>query len=268
MLDEMPVAEKRLAEFVLDFPGDIASYTASELAELAEVSNSTISRFVRRLGYAGYDDARKHIRQIRETGSPLFLSSTAKSAGKAKSVQAHLAHGQSNLLNTFSRISDELISEIARAIIDARQVLVVGYRSSHAIAAYFRWQIIQIQEHAVLVPGAGETAGEYLGTINKNDCVVVFGLRRRVPQTRALLGIAARSGARVLYVADQQAASHADATWVIHCDTSAPGPLDNHVSVMALCGVLATRVMEMAGNSGRQRMGAIEQAHDAMDEME
>ena len=42
--------ERRLAEFVLDFPGDLASYNATELATLAGVSNATVTRFIKRLG--------------------------------------------------------------------------------------------------------------------------------------------------------------------------------------------------------------------------
>ena len=52
-------AERRLSEFLCEFPGELASYDAQELARLANVSKSTVSRFVRRLHYARYDDARE-----------------------------------------------------------------------------------------------------------------------------------------------------------------------------------------------------------------
>lgn len=264
-LNDLPTVERRLAEFVLDFPGDIASYTASELADLAGVSKATVSRFVRRLGYAGYDDARKDVRQARETGAPLLLAGAASS--RAGEVQAHLSHAQANLANTFAGLSDQVIADVARAIVDAREVVVVGYRSSHAFASYLRWQIAQVVERAIVLPDAGETVGEALGHLGSRDCVIVFGLRRRVPRTTAILDFAVKAGARTLYVADQQAASHPGVTWTVHCDTSAPGPLDNHAAVIALCGMLATQVMAQAGNAGRRRMSGIEAAHDALDEM-
>ena len=43
----------------LDRPGELAAWNASELAEHAEVSNATVSRLVRRLGYGSYDEARR-----------------------------------------------------------------------------------------------------------------------------------------------------------------------------------------------------------------
>ena len=61
-LDSLPVTERQLADFVLEFPGELASYAGNELAQLAGVSPSTVSRFIRRIGYANYEDARKQVR--------------------------------------------------------------------------------------------------------------------------------------------------------------------------------------------------------------
>ncbi|WP_454006545.1 MurR/RpiR family transcriptional regulator [Alcaligenes sp. Marseille-Q7550] len=70
ILNDLSPSERRLAEFALDFPGDLAGYTASELASLAHVSNATVTRFIRRLGYTNYEAARKQVRSEKNAGSP------------------------------------------------------------------------------------------------------------------------------------------------------------------------------------------------------
>jgi DNA-binding MurR/RpiR family transcriptional regulator len=45
-LPSLHPAERRLGDFVCDFPGELASYSGSELAQLAHVSKATVSRFV------------------------------------------------------------------------------------------------------------------------------------------------------------------------------------------------------------------------------
>lgn len=72
-LGELHPAERRLADLVCEFPGEMAGYSASELAALAEVSNATVTRFVRRLGYPSFAEARRHAREESRTGSRLFL---------------------------------------------------------------------------------------------------------------------------------------------------------------------------------------------------
>jgi DNA-binding MurR/RpiR family transcriptional regulator len=262
VLNGLSATERRLANFVLDFPGELASYSASELAKLAQVSNATVSRLIRRLGYKSFDEARRAARAEKRTGSPLFLSS-AEPAGLLNSIQAHLQCGTANMNGTFNRLSESQINDIAGAITGARQVWVAGYRSSLSFATYFRWQASQVIERINVIPGAGETLAEHFVNISNRDCVVIFALRRRVPQIARIADYAAKAGAKILYVTDHQFTDPVQANWLIRCDTTAPGPLDNHVAVMALCGLLLTKIFELAGTAGRRRLSAIEAAHDA-----
>jgi DNA-binding MurR/RpiR family transcriptional regulator len=265
-LEDFSGAERRLADFVLDFPGELASYAANELAALAGVSNSTVSRFIRHLGYGNYEDARRQVREERESGSPLFQAS-ADAAGRASLVDVHLELSRANLANTFARLSDEQMHGAARAIVQARQVLIFGSRSSHAFAVYLRWQIIQVVQRVTAIPGAGETLGEHLAGITQHDCVVVFGMRRQARHMRLVLDAAAKAGASIVFISDAKSPDHAGATWSIQCDCAGPGSLDNHVAVMALCDLIATMVIEAAGAAGRERLAAIELAHDELGEL-
>lgn len=265
-LHELPPTERRLADLVLDFPGELASYSASELATLANVSNATVSRFIRRLGYENYDEARRHAREEKGSGSPLFLA-PVKPTGDAGLVTAHEQQSHANLATTFNRISDATVTDIAEAILAARKVRLVGYRNSHFLAGYLRWQLIQVREYTSVIPGAGETLGEYLAGISNLDCLAIFALRRRVPQIARIVAHAAKVGAKTLYITDQAPENPLPVTWLVRCDTQAPGPLDNHVAVLGLCHLLSARVLELAGLAGRRRLAAIEAAHDVLEEL-
>ncbi|MFN3146569.1 MAG: MurR/RpiR family transcriptional regulator [Paracoccaceae bacterium] len=64
--------ELRLAEAILHFPGQIASYTATELAGMAGVSNATVTRFVRKIGYRSFEEARQAVRAEQAAGTALL----------------------------------------------------------------------------------------------------------------------------------------------------------------------------------------------------
>ena len=117
------------------------------------------------------------------------------------------------------------------------------------------------------MPGPGETLAENLVDIGDRDCVVIFALRRRVAQIARIVAYAAKTGAKILYVTDHHFADHIRVDWLIRCDTHAPGPLDNHVAVMALCDLIITRVFEYSGMAGRRRLTAIEAAHNALGDL-
>lgn len=257
--------EKKLAEFVLDFPGELASYSASELARLSGVSNATVTRFIRRLGYGSFEEARRNVRQEKQAGSPLFLAGRGREVIDA-SLEAHIAQAQDNLHRSFSRLAGADIQAIARKMLEARKVWVTGFRSSYAIATYLQWQVFQVKEDIQVFPSPGGTFGEYLASINEQDLVVVFGLRRRPARLRTILSQIIKTQAKVLFISDENLARNTQVTWHLHCACAAPGPLDNHVAVVALCHLLANSVIELSGHAGRERLATIEARHDALSE--
>ncbi|HEY3049965.1 MAG TPA: MurR/RpiR family transcriptional regulator [Polaromonas sp.] len=264
-LNKLPPTERKLGEFILDFSGDLSSYSASELAGLTGVSNATITRFIRRLGYENYEAARRHSRSGRSDGAALFLLNPVP--GVAGSMAAHIQQAQDNISATFNQISGELIDEIAQAMAKARRVWFLGYRQNRNFAAYLRWQLNQVLDGPQVIPGPGETLGDYVADITDNDLLVVFALRRSVPLAATFAEHASQAGTKVLYITDHFSKQPIAAHWLLRCHTQAPGPLDNHAALMILCHLLATRVMEHAGAKGRRRMVAIEAEHDALSEL-
>lgn len=265
-LPDLHPAERRLGEFVCEFPGELASYDAQELAKLANVSKATVSRFVRRLDYANYDEARKHAREEQRTGSRLFLTLPEKENPEG-SLAANVAQGKANLDRTFGVITQREIDAVATTMLDARKTWVVGFRAGHPLADYLRWQLVQVLENVVSIPGGGETLGESLASVRPGDCVILFGLRRRVALVSAILDQLASSGAKILYITDEGADPDQRPDWHFRCHSAASGPLFSHVSVMALCHLLAMRAIELAGGKARSRLRSIEAMNDQLGEL-
>lgn len=265
-LPELRPAERRLGDFVRDFPGELASYSAQELAALAHVSKATVSRFIQRLGYVNYEEARRHARLEKQTGSRLFLAAAADAATE-QSVAAHAAQAIANVEATFLALTDAQATAIAQAICGARKVWVIGFRASHPFAAYLQWQLTQVVEDIVAIPGAGQTLGEHLVSVRADDVAIVFGLRRRIARMDLILDQIGKSSAKLLYVTDEGERFHSGATWHLRCQTLAPGPLFSHVSVMAVCHLLATRCIETAAATGRKRLRGIEAVNDTLEEL-
>lgn len=266
VLNDLPPAEKRLGEFVCDFPGELASYSASEMAALAHVSNATVTRFVRRLGYDSYEESRRHAREEKQTGSRLFLS-RATDAAAGQSLSTHVGQGIANLEKTFFSIRETQIDAVIEALLTTRKTWIYGFRSSQPFASYLQWQMMQVVDNIVAVPGPGQTLGEYMASILSDDLVIVFALRRRIAKMDDILASIEKRGAKLLYITDEGAPLRPTAQWHFHCQTLAPGPLFNHVSVMALCHLLTTRAIEKAGIAGRKRLRDIEALGDALEEL-
>jgi DNA-binding MurR/RpiR family transcriptional regulator len=263
-LPDLHPAERKLGEFLTQFPGEIASYNAQELARLADVSKATVSRFVRRLGFENYEAARRMARNESRTGSRLFLAHPEEMSGP---VHPSIAEEVDNLERSFSQISAVQIDAVAAELLKARRVWLIGFRISQSFATYLYWQLLKVLPDVVVVPRGGETMGEHIAVMDARDCVIVFGLRRRVAGMDAVLDAISETGPKLCYITDESAPTRKDATWHFHCVTATSTPQFNHAAVLALCHRLMVATTQQAGRDGRAQLNRIEQLNEQLGQL-
>jgi DNA-binding MurR/RpiR family transcriptional regulator len=259
-------SERRLAEAILHFPGPIASYTATEIAQMAGVSNATVTRFVRKLGYGSFEEARQAVRAEQDAGTALWR--VGREGGPPDGqIARHLEQSQRNLERSLARLDEAEIGDLVSAMIIADRIWVIGLRAGQPFARYLCWQILQVRGAVQTLPRDGETLSESLAGIGSGDCVIVFALRRTPRRFEALLGLLAETGARTALIGDLPDLEAMPAHWRLNCSTAGAGPLFDHAGVMAVAGLLASSAIERSGASGRARLTAIEAMHDSLDEL-
>ena len=259
-------SEARLAETILNFPGQLASYTATELAQIAGVSNATVTRFVRKIGYASFEEARQAVRAEQSAGTAL-LRVDSDSAGAEGKLARYLERAHHNLDQTLGALDDAVIGEIATTMRAAPRLWLIGFRAGQPFARYIAWQVLQVRSDVAVLPRDGETLAESMAAIDPADCVIVMALRRPSRQLGTLLDQLARTQAQVALIGDLAGLETLPARWHLPCMTTGAGALFDHVGVMALSGMLASRVIEESGAAGRKRLSAIEGFHDSLDEL-
>lgn len=269
--EKLPATERKLADIVLDFPGELASYTATELAELAGVSKAAATRFFKRLGFSSFEEARRMARDSQKWGSPLYLQSENQlNESPSQHIQQYLKEEISNLTKTLNDISFDELDDICHSIVKAKKLWILGYRNSQYIAAYTRWQFIQFRSNVTLLPsGLGETLGEYIAEISKDDLVIVIGIRRRVAILPEVMQAIYAKGAPILYLTDPTASkTTAYAKWIIKSAVANSYLFDSYTSIMSIARFLAIESYRVAGKKGRDHLKMIETEHANLREFE
>ncbi|MDA0341374.1 MAG: MurR/RpiR family transcriptional regulator [Proteobacteria bacterium] len=264
---ELPRSERKIGDLIMDFPGQIASYSATELAELADASKAAVTRFSHRLGYGGFDAMRRAARDAQSAGSPLFLlSRDDQPRDFADQVARHLRQDADLLAQSLNGLDPTTYEASVTAISQARRLLIVGWRNSHYLAGYLRWQLIQARANVELMPAAGETLAEGFADLGAADVLVVLGYRRRVVAVSKVIDLAVAQGARVLYFTDAGAQATTAADWTVTCTIRGHDALDRYAGAMSLMHFYAMGVMRKMGAKGRGRLASIERAHEALHE--
>jgi DNA-binding MurR/RpiR family transcriptional regulator len=266
----MPPAERRLGDLLLSFPGDIATFSATELATMAGTSKAAASRLFQRLGYSDFNEVRREARSGRAWGSPLYLVSTEQEeSAQAHSIASHLAQETENLVHTLEALDPDSLQAAAEAIAGAPRVYVVGFRNSRMLAFYLQRQLQLMRPNTVLLPGAGQTLGEDLADLSKDDVFVVIGMRRRVAAVIEVLEQAKRAGNRSLLITDPSATRGVKlATWSLSCEVRSGSILDSYTATSSVLNLLCAAVLNHYGRAVHERLRHIEQVHKDLSELD
>lgn len=251
---ELSPQEQRAADFMRDNIADLAVYNASEVAVLSGVSKATVSRLYRRLGFAGAEQVRDHLRALR--GAPRVVGAT--------DFELHIDQELANLRAALTELS---LDEPARMIASARRVLVVGFRNSYPLALHLRQQLAQARDGVELAPLPGQSIGEELASLGADDVVILFGFRRRPAAFAAIiaaLGVSQTGSPHTILLTDSTGRRFAHTvTTLIEIPVTSVTAFDSYAAAASVVGLLASAVLAL-----RSRVGPVTTRFAALDELE
>lgn len=271
LYESLSKSEKRLGDMLLNYPGEIATHSAGELAKAAGTSPAVASRFFQRLGYKDFGDAKQQARDARRWGSPIYLSSANTNEHAdipSLAVADHLARETENLTRTLEAMRSDQLRDAVEAIATAKQVHVAGFRNSYMLASYFHRQLRILRPNTGIMPSTGQTLAEDLADINSDGVVVLIGLRRRVAMVSKILSVARDRGAKTLLLTDPHAEYGSQATWTFNCQVSSQSLFDSYTATMSVLNMLCTLIYQKSINLSQARLKEIETLHDELGELD
>jgi DNA-binding MurR/RpiR family transcriptional regulator len=161
---------------------------------MAGVSNATVTRFIRKIGYLSFEDARHAVRSEQGAGAALFRVA-GEGVALEDDLRRHLEQSRLNLDQTLTSTSVSTVDAVVERMLAAPQLWLFGHRAGQPFARYLAWQVLQVRSGVHVLPRDGETLAESLAAVEKDDCAIVFALRRPPRLLRALADQLARTGA-------------------------------------------------------------------------
>lgn len=181
MMPQFTASERKIANVILaDYP-----FTAlegiREVAARTGVSAPSITRFVAKIGAAGFGDFQRRIIGEMKEGeqSPLDL--------KGRQVEVE----ESNFLAAYSQRVTQVLNEMSETVpqaqLDAvcelladptRSIFLIGGRVTDSIATFLSIHLRQLRHHVFHISRDPELQPEYILRMRKRDVVVIFDFRR------------------------------------------------------------------------------------------
>jgi len=180
-MENTTAKSKQLAEFTLANPEKAVFMTTRKLAAAVRVSEATVVRFVRQLGYPSYNLFIEALRKLIDTELTLIDRSRLAEA-VVRSEDAELARiANQDIANIQAMLKAIDLSEarrIRQVLREAASVNIIGSRLSYAPAFYMGWTLAKIRKHVHILSGSDRTTIDRLIFASPKSAVVVIATSR------------------------------------------------------------------------------------------
>lgn len=196
-------SQEQIARFLLDRGHHAAFLTTADIAKEVGVSESTVVRFARSLGFRGFPDLQDYLRQnLLDTLSPSERLRASSLGGDARDLaQRTLEIESANLQRALGDLNIGTVMESAQCLLDAKQRYVIGLRSSRAPALLFGHYLGKILPD-VLVITQSDFLLEGLNWVGEKDVILGFSFPRYSRGTMEALRWGKKVGARTIVISD------------------------------------------------------------------
>ncbi|MGI6169934.1 MAG: MurR/RpiR family transcriptional regulator [Christensenellales bacterium] len=234
-----------VANYISDNIYVIAFDTLDELAAKIGVSTTTVIRFARALGYAGFSDMQQDVQEnIKGKDSlPERFCAVSSNINRDQLLLDTFRTDINNLNQTLAELNGEQLNRAVSAIISARQIYILGMRSSFSLAHMLFSRLGQIKKNVRLIHGMGMTFPEEINGIEEGDICIAFLFPRYCKITATLLSWMKKQGVTILLVTDRNHAQvKAYGDIILPCATQGISYKSSPVAPLSLVNYLVAAV--------------------------
>lgn len=178
--------QKTLAQYFLSNFEEASFQTVAEVACKARVSEATVVRFARGLGYKGFPHLKDEFQNVilKKLAPSERLHKIFDTSYNSKKIINHALEREiQNIIETQKRLQIENIEQIAQCIIDARRKYIVGLRASSGCAYLLGHFLSRILPDIVTILDGDTRLFEGLKAIGKEDILIAISYPRYTKRT-------------------------------------------------------------------------------------
>jgi DNA-binding MurR/RpiR family transcriptional regulator len=244
--------QRQIVQRMLGMFPDVAFKSTSEIAELAGVSQPTVTRLAMALGFAGFAEFRAALREAVLAARPGFRPA------RSSAVDQELA----NLEGLKTELGSDRMREAVRLLAGATPLGVIGLRASAALAQYFGYFARRILPAVTVCTDAGTAADTVLELHHQGAGALLIVAMPRYPAAAVdALRLARRLTMKTVVIADTALAPFAgEADVLLVAPVGAELVFDSHATAVMLTMSLLDEIARTDPRRTQQRL----EAHEAL----
>lgn len=261
--------EKLIAEFILDNFAESCFITSTEIAKRLHVSDSSVIRFTRTLGYSGFMDFQKSIRKtyterINSVSDNITIPSerlklSIGKLGQSDIVESYFSNVLQNLKYSINHNDTLSFERAAGLIAGSKRKFIITSRANTCIGD----MMLLLLKH--LLPDVYETSHpalnviDHLCDITENDCIIAVSFPRYSEMDLLAAQMAYDAGAKIILITDKASSPLGQyATQLLTVSVDSNTFFNSYVGVLFTMELLCSFVSRKMGYSTEAKLQLID----------
>lgn len=263
---ELTKTEKIIADYILDNINTIGFKSLKEVALACGISDTSVIRFLRELGYNGYTDFKKSLNEkllehYNAHLSPVQKFNQSKAYIDTDSVAKQVLYNSAtNLSNAMMNLDDKLLQNIADCLIKSKNKYIAAFRGTSCCADYFWRKAIYFLPGLILCNKAESETIEKIVDITEDDCLMLFSFPRYSDICSLILEMAKKRNAKIIIFTDRVTsplATYAD--YLVTVNVTGVSFTNSYVVPLCFAEALAVIISKKVENITDERLNLLEE---------
>jgi DNA-binding MurR/RpiR family transcriptional regulator len=253
-------AEQAIAKYLLDNMDEVPFETGATIAEAAGVSEASVARFARRLGFADLKDLKRHVRRRSRVDLDNASSRFRIGGPNQERLARSLKMEQAALAAAYGLAHGKLWDQIVALVAESEHVNCVGFQAVKGLALDFSTRLRWVRGGVRFAEGLGGTFSEILTEEPRRSCVVMVDTAEYAAMTFRLAAEIKQRRIPLIIVTDKYSHWAADFTnLALEVSTRVDLYWDSTAAISAVLTLLTHEVAAKLGHKAEKRMDELEQ---------
>ncbi|WP_404328632.1 MurR/RpiR family transcriptional regulator [Mesobacillus maritimus] len=197
MLEQLPASERKIAEYILEYPYEAVNCTVSELAAKTQSSGAAVIRLCKSLGVKGFQDLK--VRIVGDLGKTKEQGYRDIERGEksADIVQKTLSNSIQSLRDSAEIINHDELEKAVQALLAAKNIHLFGIGASHVIAIDAQQKLLRINKGATAFSDTHMVA-TLVANAEKDDVVFAISFSGETPEVINMIALAKEQGVKTI----------------------------------------------------------------------
>ena len=238
--------QKQIANFILESYDKAAFMTASKLGKTVNVSESTVVRFAAELGFEGYPQMQAAMQEtvrVRMT-TVQRMEAVNDRFREGEILDTVLTADAEKIRATLETIDREAFRRSAELILHARNIYLMGMRSSAILAEFLNYYFGLLFDNVRLIrPASGSEIFEHLMKVHEDDVVIAISFPRYTTGIVNAVEYVSTTGAKVIAITDSTSSPLVPyATEILIAKSEMASFVDSLVAPMSIVNALVAYI--------------------------